>query len=136
MPIVAIEGSTVVGNVGHHAGHVIGYDSEGHPIYCSGHAVTGWPKASQKKLYWRKIPVLVCGDQGESNCACDGGPVKVNCSTQKLRVQGKPVVLNGDRGDFHGAGTGVVNALHCTIRIGEVKPSKRLQVDECGCPVV
>lgn len=94
---VCVVGSKMNGSVPHHAGHIIGYDSDGNPIYCSGHSVSGSASsAKQSKLYIQGKLALVNGASGGSTDPCDGSKFIVNASGSNIYIQGKQAVLKGN----------------------------------------
>ena len=98
MTKVCVIGSKMDGEVPHHAGHIIGYDSDGDPIPCSGHNVSGTAtNANQSKLYINGKLALVDGASGPSSDPCDGSSFKVHASGSNIYIQGKKAVLKGNK---------------------------------------
>lgn len=113
---VVTVGHQMKGSVGHHAGHVDHYDSEGRPVYCSGHAVTGVQMTGQAKVRIQGKPVAVVGDGGTTDCRCDGQGYTNSGGSAKVRIHGKGIVRVGDPVNIHGQGTGVMTTGHPKVR--------------------
>lgn len=106
---VVTVGDSMQGTVGHHAGHVLYYeqtDSGPVPVYCSGHAVSGQQTTGQQKVRVNGKAVAVVGEQGTTNCPCDGQGYRNTTGSSKVRVNGKPLVRLQDQVDIHGQGIG------------------------------
>lgn len=112
---IATTNQMAIGSVGHHAGHVIGTDDDGNPIYCSGHTVSA-TFTSAAKLRVSGVPVLFDRLVGATNCPCDHGPATIKAAS-KLRVSGRSVAATGDTSDFHGAGSGRFQSGTSKLRV-------------------
>lgn len=113
-------GDQMTGHVGHHAGHVDHYetDSDGDriPIYCSGHQVSGQQTTGQSKVRIQGKPVAVVGDQGTTDCACDGLGYTNIVGSGKVRINGRGVVRKGDSVSIHDQGTGTMTTGSDKVR--------------------
>lgn len=112
MPLACVVGSSMNGNVPHHANHITGWtssseDSPSTPIYCSGHSVTGTAdSANQSKLKISGKLALVKGASGPSNDACDGSRFVCTGGSSSIFIGGVAMVLQGHSVELNpGSGT-------------------------------
>lgn len=106
MPEACTITDNMSGSVGHHAGHVIGYTSEGAPIYCSGHGVGGTQATGSNKVVIQGQRAARLYDTGTTNCPCDGADYTNVSASNKVIIEGLGAVRLGDSVDIHGAGSG------------------------------
>ncbi|WP_422661739.1 PAAR domain-containing protein (plasmid) [Paenibacillus sp. EC2-1] len=122
MPGAARVQDSMGGSVGHHAGHIIGYDydSEGHayPIYCSGHSVSGTETSGSSKVFVNGLPAARRGDGGTSDCPCDGAGYTIVGGSSKVFIQGSAAARVGDQVDIHGQGSGNMTSGSSKVIIG------------------
>lgn len=106
------------GSVEHHAHHIIGYDSDDDPIYCSGHSVVGTQTNGASKTFIDGYPAARLNDEGQTNCACDGRGYNTSSASGKVFIEGKAAVRSGDHVNIHGHGDGVVTTGSRKVFIG------------------
>lgn len=94
---VCVVGSKMNGKVSRDNNHNIGTDSDGNPIPCSGHSVTGSANdANQSKLFIQGKLALVDGATGPTTDPCGSRNFIANASGSNIYIQGKQVVLKGN----------------------------------------
>lgn len=102
MPLLCVDRAKMKGHVPHHAGHIIGHDSDGNPIPCNGHNVTGYvDEPGQSKLWVQGEEAFVRPGHGPSTDECDGSDFYPASWSSSMFVGGKPVVRVGDDVALH-----------------------------------
>lgn len=118
MKSVLVSGDSFEGKVPHHANHSIGTDSEGNPIMCKGHDVTG--SINNTKQNFVKIngkPIAVNGSSGSSNDPCNGSGFEIKGTSNLTKINGIPVSLSGDGIEFDdGQGSGKCDSSQTLVR--------------------
>lgn len=106
MPQACTVTDKITGNVKHHSSHIVGYTSEGSPIYCGGHGVTGAQVKGQGKVLIQGKAAATVGDKGTTTCPCCGQGYTNQSGSSKVFINGRPAVRLGDNVNIHGQGTG------------------------------
>ena len=113
MSFVCVDGDTMDGHVPHHAGHQIAPG-----VDCPGHSVTGVVSGSGFMTV-NGVNVVVVGDEGNSNCQCDGLGFTTDTGSVFFTINGVPVVLGEQEVDIHGVSRGVLHATNNSfMRVG------------------
>jgi hypothetical protein len=108
MSYACVIGAGMSGSVPHHAEHIIGWTGGKYPspIYCNGHSVTGNnDTAGQNKMTIEGKLAIVVGGSGPSTDQCDGSRFSNTEGCPFMFIQGKPLVLTGNKVDLY-PGTG------------------------------
>lgn len=116
---VAISDS-MAGNVGSHAGHIVGWTGGENPspIYCSGHSVNGTQQTGSSKVIMQGRPAARKGDTGSSSCPCDGQGYTIDGGSSKVFIEGRPAARIGDSVNIHGQGSGRMTTGSSKVIIG------------------